>query len=451
MPSSTVAARDASLNVRAFIGLLLLVEVIMEAGFLVDTSWVDGFSLKNGLLYGLLLLSLNNLVRAGRQLPRPAVQALIAFLFLCGWTALTALWVTVPPGADQGSGTLSALTRAKQLVVDSAAVFAVFTVGMGQRVNFSLLSRCLVVILALFCALALFEVRSPGESIYGASHEMTRNRGPFGEVNQTAAIIAMMVPIAVAWSVRMRGLWRVVLASSAAVMLGSMLLTGSRGGILAALVAVTPLLLALHREGRLSQRLLLLIALPVVGVVAWSVLPDASRLMVTERFLSLRGAMDDATRTSAGRIFLWQIALKLWPEKPIFGFGWGYYQSLVGNPTHNEYLMYLVDSGIVGAVLYLMVWASVLLLVRRARQTLGGDALILSAFHGSVLGAMTGAFFVNFYKPGLFMWGVIGLIAGQCCQGIRAAQAPDVSAGERFGLRRSISLRRRDGWPPVAR
>lgn len=415
------------MNLRGVVGLLLLVEVILETGFIVKLSWVQGFSLKNGLLYGMLLLALPDLLRGGRHLPRPAVYALIAFFLLCGWTAITALWGNTLY-SEVGSAALSPWVMVKTLVIDSAVAFLVFCTGMGNRLNYLQLSRWVVIVLAVFCALALVEVWLPGEAIYGASHEMTRNRGPFGEVNQSAGILAMMVPVAVAWATRGNGLSRTVFAVSAALMLGSLLLTGSRGGVVAVVVAVMPVLLLLHREKRFSRRMMLLVALPTVLILAWVALPDAYRLMVTQRLMSLGQATTDVTETSSGRATLWRIAIELWVEKPILGSGWSNYQARVGIPTHNEYLKYLVDSGAVGAVLYMAIWISVLLLVRKAQHSLRADPLIFSAFYGSVLGAMTAVFFVNFYRPGLFLWALIGLIAGHACQVIRAAQAAQKSA-----------------------
>jgi O-antigen ligase len=408
-------------NIKALIGILFLVELVLETGFLINTSWVEGFSVKNGLLYGLLLLSLQNIATSRRSLPKSGSQALVIFLILCVWTAMTCFW-QASAGSGRGVSTFGGLVLVKGLVLDSFITFAVFSAGLSRRTDYLALSRWIVLVLGIFCLLAILEVRSAGETIYGALTLDSRNRGPFGEPNQTGAIIAMMIPIAVGWCVRTRGGWRAAFMASAAVMIATLLVTGSRGGMVATAVAGIPLLATLRREGRMSQQVLVVAAIAAAILVAWVVLPEASRLMATSRLSTFGDVTDDPTRASAGRLLLWGIAFSLWADRPLIGHGWGFFQAAVGSPTHNEFVMYLVDAGIIGFALYVGVWVCVLRLLRLARRSGGGDSLMLSAFHGSILGGMTAICFVNLYRPVLFLWAIVGMVVAYCGQVVLAAR-----------------------------
>jgi O-antigen ligase len=134
------------------------------------------------------------------------------------------------------------------------------------------------------------------------------------------------------------------------------------------------------------------------------------------RLTGLGDLADDPMQASAGRTLLWQIAFDKWLHAPVFGAGWGAYRLSVGSATHNEFLMFLVDTGLVGFLLYAFVWLQVLTLVRRVRKAGYGDAMLLAAFHSAVVTAMIAIFFVNLHKAGLFMWSILGLVTGYCCQ-----------------------------------
>jgi O-antigen ligase len=272
----------------------------------------------------------------------------------------------------------------------------------------------MVVILGFFSALMLLEVRFPGLGLYGFVTDDKRPRGPLGEPNQTAAVLAFILPVSIALAIRAKALLRMILSAVSVVLMAALVVTGSRGGMVAAAVGLALLLNAARKEMRMSGRVALLSIIPLLFMLGWALLPDQYQVLIEQRLMSLGDVQSDVRRTSAGRTMLWTAALEAWRSSPLFGYGWGFFREASGNATHNEYLVFLVDTGMVGFLLYLAVWFSVLRLLVLARRSGRGDGLILASFQAGVSALLVAIFFVNLFLPWLVVWPLIGLMLAEC-------------------------------------
>jgi O-antigen ligase len=162
----------------------------------------------------------------------------------------------------------------------------------------------------------------------------------------------------------------------------------SRGGYAAFLVSI--LYLGLAR----SRMLLVGLALFIVG---WQgVVPSA----VQDRILMTTDDRGNLENSAASRVTLWEEAMRVFEADPVFGTGFATYSfgSHVGGfgDTHNLFVKVLVETGIVGLLLFLAIFAKLFMigfqLFRSATDPflksigLGFSALMVSAFVANMFG-----------------------------------------------------------------
>ncbi len=147
------------------------------------------------------------------------------------------------------------------------------------------------------------------------------------------------------------------------VMLAALLLTGKRGPLLFSIVSLV-IVYYFFKSDKPKGRLIKIFGILFLGLVALLIasiwVPQL--LNVLNRFFSESNSGD----VTAGRGPLYDLAFKLFKEKPIFGHGWGsypsYYYENLGKymsvykyrHAHNIYLQLLCESGIVGFALNIL-------------------------------------------------------------------------------------------------
>jgi O-antigen ligase len=150
-----------------------------------------------------------------------------------------------------------------------------------------------------------------------------------------------------------------------AVGLVSIGLTASRGGMVAATVAlmIVPLTMTKLSPGRLIAAVAML---AVSGVLAAAYIPDK----IVQRLATTGTEVEDLSL--GGRFKLWQAGMKALTERPIAGYGAGFWRQAVTpwlgpNPqvAHNSYISVAVETGVVGLLLYLGMFLAVFLALMR--------------------------------------------------------------------------------------
>lgn len=211
----------------------------------------------------------------------------------------------------------------------------------------------MMVLVALMCVSVLLVNRSYHSTISGRDFSQfsddLRDAGPLGYAGENGmgafqAEFAVFL-IGIASFVKRRllkiGIWLVAFTC-----IYCLVFSFSRGGYLGFLTGLFTL-------GVIKERKLLVVLLVIL--VAWqSLVPTA----VTERVLMTY--QDGQIESSAGeRMTIWQDALQVISEAPVFGTGFDTYKFLgrVGpyNDTHNYYLKILLELGFVGLLLFLCV------------------------------------------------------------------------------------------------
>jgi O-antigen ligase len=173
------------------------------------------------------------------------------------------------------------------------------------------------------------------------------------DANDLAATLALALPMA--WYlglVHPRPLVRWVCRAYLPVGLLAIGLTGSRGGMLATMVAllIVPLMMTRLTPGRLVTAVALLC---ISGSLAVAYIPET----VVERLATTGSDVQEGHL--GGRLKLWVAGAKAFAQQPIFGHGTSHFRSairpfLLTHPqvAHNSYISLLVENGIVGFLLY---------------------------------------------------------------------------------------------------
>ncbi len=184
-----------------------------------------------------------------------------------------------------------------------------------------------------------------------------------GDANDYASLLVLFIPLLLSSFLFKRG---AAIKSAAAILLflsfSGLIITGSRGGALSFLFSMLIYFLLLYREKIVNLRkiILLCMMLTVVSGVVFLILPSKVTDAVTARFDPAQS--EDLRELTSGRTLIWSCGLRLFMESPIFGHGNGAFLPLVEKKfsirgvAHNQYLEHLVNYGILGLTILLMIF-----------------------------------------------------------------------------------------------
>lgn len=145
-----------------------------------------------------------------------------------------------------------------------------------------------------------------------------------------------------------------------------LLATGSRGGAISFIFGMIAYVALVTRQKMMTRRKAAVVAVVVFGfaLTCYTIAPSDTRNTVATRFDP--GQSKNLTAYSSGRDILFRNAFIIFLDSPIFGHGSNTFLQLskarfpiVGN-THNDYMLYLVEYGILGLVVYLMTYKKIL-------------------------------------------------------------------------------------------
>jgi len=228
--------------------------------------------------------------------------------------------------------------------------------------------------------------------------------GPYVNHNHFAGLMEMLfpIPLAMCLSRRLDKIQKAWLAVAAAFMASTIVLCGSRGGVIALAVqlAVASIFVALPRK---SPKVALALGAGLAVAGLWILLVGGTT--VTDRLSTFH--TEAHTELSNGlRLTVLHDCFHMFKDRPIFGFGLGtfpsayppyqgFFSNIFVNEAHNDYAQLLVETGLVG--LAIAVWYVVLLFQAAWRKLKSGKlgvngGLALAASLGCV-GILVHSFF----------------------------------------------------------
>ena len=238
---------------------------------------------------------------------------------------------------------------------------------------------------AAIAAFALLQDVTPNGKVYWVVH-LTNGGwiyGPYVNHNHYAGLMELLVPIPLVISLtRLAGdRERMAAGVAAAIMVGTIFLSGSRGGMIAIFVELVFFALILLPKlkglgGRKGIRIAITVAAFVIVLV--SILTSLGGKELTSRVSSI--STEAHTELSGGtRLSIARDSVKMFRAQPIYGWGLGtfpvvypqfrtFYSEFDVNAAHDDYLQLLCEMGVLGFAI--MVWF-VIALYRAALRKIG--------------------------------------------------------------------------------
>jgi O-antigen ligase len=260
----------------------------------------------------------------------------------------------------------------------------------GQTLLRSSQARKIAVILALYgfaiAAFALLQGIAPNGKLYWVRHLSMGGAiyGPYVNHNHYAGLMELLVPIPLVLSLTRLASdkERLAAGTAAAIMVATVFLSSSRGGMIAIfveLVIVTVLLLrqrvALLRE---KKKIRMAVSMAAFAVVLVSLLTWLGGSDLMSRVSSI--STETHTELSGGmRLSIDRDAFRMFRSKPVLGWGLrtfpvvypqfrSFYTNFFVNEAHNDYLQLLCEMGLLG--FGTMVWFQIVL-YRAALRKIG--------------------------------------------------------------------------------
>jgi O-antigen ligase len=211
---------------------------------------------------------------------------------------------------------------------------------------------------AVMASFSLLQGLAPNGKLYGIwKPDSGGAYGPYVNHNHYAGLMEMLTPflLVLAATGLTHGGRKVATGIIAALMAGTIFLSGSRGGMLAfAVQAVLLVVLLRPRQENWKRHLRLGICLAaMIGVLVW-----IGGNELTRRFASIHSETQHEL-TGGVRLTIDRDCLRMWRQKPFLGWGLGtfpvvypqfrsFYTNFFVNEAHNDYLQVLTETGLAG-------------------------------------------------------------------------------------------------------
>jgi O-antigen ligase len=356
-------ARGLDQPLLAFLGVMLLVRVLTDDRSAANSRHSGSLNLSAVIAVVFILTALGLLLRR-RQGLRFAV---LAGAWLGVWTAI----------ALHTSG---ASTETLRECVREVSVIAVALIAYNARTSMAVptVARLLQLIGLVPAVLALYQLAT--HTGLDVDHSLRAN-GTFAHPNSAAMFFAVAA-VASLWRYLDNGR-RLLDAAFLTLFSAALIATFSIDG----LITLTMMLVAFGALHPGSLRVKLVpCAIAAVLMLTFFATPLGAKRVAGESATSLAAAeRGETTSTLDTRLYRWKTLLPQWEGAPVFGRGLGTTTTAENTATnrlnsllpHNEYIRYLVETGVVGLALLL---GSLILLIRglvrkrRIPSTIGSGA-----------------------------------------------------------------------------
>lgn len=378
----------------------------------------------------------------------------LSLLLLIGLVALTLFGATY--AVDWRASLGNAIDLVKVLVV------ALIVLGfMRYRNGFEIVAISSVLTATALCALGFVQVLGivlpPGLEVFAHFNQFHgRFEGPVNDANFFAVILVFNIPLALLYFLHTDRTYKFVFWGLAvALLLFGLLVTESRGGILALGVALGIIFLLLSRRQKIAS------------IIAFAVLLTAASVFLGaeafERLATLGQLVEtvEIDKSAEGRLASYIVAWELFVTHPWLGVGSGNFnthfqdialeQGLIfrgeGRSAHSLYLEFLAEKGLIGLLYFLSILFMAALGLVGAYQYArahGEDRLAVqfAAFGAGLAGYLTGMVLLHDSYP-TFLWIVILLAveSGRIAQ-LRLEPEDDTpSPLNRFRLSQELRVR----------
>ena len=152
------------------------------------------------------------------------------------------------------------------------------------------------------------------------------------------------------------------------ILLTALFLTGKRGHTLANIIAfifTTAAYSYMKGKNVLVKMVISIVSITILALIIEPMLSDVKSPLARV----VMSYEEDSLLDDSGRMLLYAQAWQLFLEKPIWGWGVGAFSSFADTGTHNVYLQLLCENGVVGAVLFIMIIITNLLITLKVMKS----------------------------------------------------------------------------------
>jgi O-antigen ligase len=391
--SSWRGVRDATSHLYPplvlFLAAALFIRLLTDDRSSPNSRHSGSLNLSSVIAILLILLAAALLLRRRRDL----LPTALAVLWLCVWMAIAV-------------NTNGASTETLREGVRELSVVALFVIVYNARgaVTVPIAARLVQLIGFVPALIALYQLAThTGMDIAGH----IRSNGTFAQPN-SAAMFFVLATVASLWQYLDNGRRRVDVLLTM-LFAAALIATFSIDGVIT-LVVMLVAFGALH-SGSLRSKLVPCAVASVVVLIFFAT-PLGSQRIAKESSTSLATSESGkANTTFAWRLHKWKTLLPEWERSPFVGRGLGTTvivehipgNEYAGEPPLNEYIRYLVETGIVGiAILLAALFLLVRALVRKRRtpgtlatETLNAPTLALAIIAGCLVNSLADNTFLN--------------------------------------------------------
>lgn len=350
----------------------------------------------------LIVIGWAGALAARRGLPSawagPARGIPVALGLLLAWLSLSMVWAREPALAGEKVW--------EQLVAAAAFVVVATSLRSRRDIQFVLLGFIAGAVLSVGIGLAANGLQGGSSAYETATSTEGRLQGGAGDPNFLAAGVIPALIFALGLFAVMRDPFvRLGLATSVAILTFGLFATQSRGGLVAAAVALLGALAVMR--GRRGPLVATILVIGSVGVGWAAANPSAVERLTT------------SDQGGNGRSELWTVAVRMATDRPVLGVGLNNYREYSRDYTrdvgtlrfvrliaedphvvHNTYLQLLAETGVPGLALLLLVAGLILRTMRRASQRLRaiGErelSLLADCAFISLLSVLASSFFIS--------------------------------------------------------
>jgi O-antigen ligase len=349
-----------------FLGLLLLVRVLTDDRSAPDSRHSGSVNLSAVIAMLFVFLAFGLLLRRRHN----ALPTVLVLLWLCVWTALAV--------HTEGASTETLREGVREL---SVLALAVIVCNAHELLSVPIVTRLVQIVGLTPAVLALYQLAT--HTGLDVAHVLRAN-GTFAHPNSAAMFFAIAAAASL-WRYLDNGRRRsdgLLVALFASALIATFSIDG-----LITLVVMLSAFGTLHPGGVRIK----LVPCAIAGLVAlvFFATPLGAQRIAGESATSLAAAERGETTSSLDtRLYRWKTLLPEWERSPVFGRGLGVTTTAENTSTnrlnsllpHNEYIRYLVETGIVGlALIVIAVTFLVRRLIRRWRTPSAFDADALNA------------------------------------------------------------------------
>ena len=394
---------------------LFLVEIFAEIGLPnYRPVWITGLSLKNFFLYFLFLCFLTHIIiKRDWSFLQYTKVIHIFYILLIVYGSISVVYNSIFSNIPHYNVN-SAIQTLKEDLVDTYLLFLIFSYFVDTKEKAHFFFKFFLVLMTIGCILTIIGVYIPSLNFFGFDEGNIRANGPMGEPNQTGAVLALFILFAISMFWKSTNISRYIYALSVSLMLATLLLTSSRGGLLGVILGLCIFIWLLRKKMSLGVIVLVIVSFFLFFGLSWFLAPESYKNL----FLSRIGMLEvhnklDLYYISAGRTYIWKRGLEVLIKSPVLGYGWAAFRFFTHYSSHNTFLEVLVSVGIIGFILYISIFFFLLkILYKTAVDSNEPYSTYIFGIIAGICALLCSVFFVNLYKPWLVVWSFLGVCIG---------------------------------------